>query len=100
MKLQIYVTMLTSVTPHHVLKMSTVLTMPVPIKVCNTVTWGVQPTNRGQGLRHFFIAIILFSSSLSDLIFKETRKSEPMFSFGIKPETKKGPHCPGIRKGK
>ena len=26
---------------------------------------------------------------------KETRKSEPMFSFGIKPETKKGPHCPG-----
>ena len=26
---------------------------------------------------------------------KETRKSEPMFSFGIKPDTKKGPHCPG-----
>ena len=71
----------------------------VPIKVCHTVTWGIQPTNRRQGLLHFFITIILFSSSLNDLIYKETRKSEPMFSFGIKPETKKGPHCPG-KKGK
>ena len=25
-----------------------IITM-VPIKVCHTVTWGVQPTNRGQG---------------------------------------------------
>ena len=29
-----------------------IITM-VPIKVCHTVTWGVQPTNRRQGLLHF-----------------------------------------------
>ena len=39
----------------------------VPVKVCHTVTWGVQPTNRGQGLLHFFITIILFSSSYESI---------------------------------